>query len=312
MMNWPQPHQLWREWHCQAVDPSCFPPSGPSRRWGCPANRSQAWAPCASPPGPPTSWSSQCWHYWLQWGNLFSILDCLVVFHQPKETSWCWFLWQKIFCITFGNDLLLGRLLQKFLVVVIMLVNKHPCNRPCIISFDLFWYNTCKIWDLRFWCQGCKKTLLHQNWHKIEWNYINVFQMLNRGEGHSKKAHFSSFCSRARISTSSLGDTATVFKCFHFAFWQNEIQNPGSARLISDMQVVYKKDQDIIWSVLPYCHPSLTSGAQMWLPNKPGSQISHQWCARGIKIPHGSYHSKIFRQNILFKNTIRDGDSTVL
>ena len=48
-----------------------------------------------------------------------------------------------------------------------------------------------------------------------------------------------------------------------------------------------KKDQDIIWSVLTYCHPSLTSGAQMWLPNKPGSQIRHQWCARGIEIPHG-------------------------
>ena len=40
-----------------------------------------------------------------------------------------------------------------------------------------------------------KKKLLHQNWHTIEWNYINVFQMLNRGQGHSKKAHFSSFCS---------------------------------------------------------------------------------------------------------------------
>ena len=62
-----------------------------------------------------------------------------------------------------------------------------------------------------------------------------------------------------------------------------------------------KKDQDIIWSLLTYCHPSLTSGAQMWLPNKPGSQIRHQWCARGIKIPHVSYYSKIFSQNVFFK-----------
>ena len=44
--------------------------------------------------------------------------------------------------------------------------------------------------------------------------------------------YFKSFCSRAGISTTSHGDTATMFKCFHFAFWQNEIQNLGSAGLI--------------------------------------------------------------------------------
>ena len=162
------------------------------------------------------------------------------------------------------------------------------------------------IWDL------VKKIIAS----KLAHNWVKLHKCLSDVESRSgplKESTFLIFLFSARISTSFLGDTATMFKCFHFAFWQNEIQNPGSARLISDMQVVYKKDQDIIWSVLPYCHPSLTSGAQMWLPNKPGSQISHQWCARGIKIPHGSYHSKIFRQNILFfKNTIRDGDSTVL
>ena len=138
--------------------------------------------------------------------------------------------------------------------------------------------------NLRFSVKAVEK---HKNWHKIEWNYINV-QMLNRGQGHSKKAHFSSFCSRARISTSSLGDTATVFKCFHFAFWQNEIQ-----KWFKTCNLYRKKDQDIIWSVLTYCHPSFTSGAQMWLPNKPGSQM----CQR-------NKNTSCF---VLFTNSTRSG-----
>ena len=87
--------------------------------------------------------------------------------------------------------------------------------------------------NLRF---GKKKIIAS----KLAHNRVKLHKCLSDVESRSgplKESTFFIFLF-SRISTSSLGDTVTMFKCFHFAFWQNEIETLGYTGLIQDMQFV--------------------------------------------------------------------------